>query len=95
LGSEVAGAVERMEASDRNVRCVADVVQPGGQFEEFAVLSKFAPDESRLLGDSYNVRPTARDGLRKQSLRMIFGVGRLEAHPEQPRRGAVADARLS
>ncbi|WUI60128.1 hypothetical protein OG774_20415 [Actinomycetospora sp. NBC_00405] len=55
--AEIARSVERMEAGDREVRRVPDVVHPSRRLEELTVLTEFARCEPRLPSNGNHMGP--------------------------------------
>ncbi len=61
--AQVPGAIEWMEARDGKARCVADVVQPCGGFQQIGVRAENGYQAAGPGGDALDVRPAAGDGL--------------------------------
>ncbi|GAA4906453.1 hypothetical protein GCM10023204_09040 [Actinomycetospora succinea] len=57
---EVTRPVERVEADDRKVRRVADVVHPGRRFEEPSIVTELGAQEPSLTSDGKYMGPTTR-----------------------------------
>ncbi|GAA4757704.1 hypothetical protein GCM10023199_41740 [Actinomycetospora chibensis] len=55
--AEIARSVERMEAGDREVGRVPDVVHPSRRLEELTVLTEFARYEPRLPSNGNHMGP--------------------------------------
>jgi len=64
--AQVPGAVEGAQARHGQARGVADVVQPGGGFQETGVRTENRGQAACLRGDALDVRPAAREGLLKE-----------------------------
>jgi hypothetical protein len=78
--AEVTSTVERMEARHGNLWAVADVVQPGGSFEEIGVVTKDGCQRVGLSGNALGVRPATRKWLFQQLTRNFSGPGRYVVH---------------
>ena len=59
--AQVPGAVEGVQARHGQARGVADVVQPGGGFQETGVRTENRGQAACLRGDALDVRPAARE----------------------------------
>jgi hypothetical protein len=71
--SQVPGAVECVQARHSKVRCVADVVQPRGGFQEIGVSAENRRQAACPGGDALDVRPAAGEGLLEERLGELFG----------------------
>jgi hypothetical protein len=60
--AQVPGAVELVQAGGGEAGGVADVVQPGGGFEQVGVRAEHRCQATCPFGDTLDVRPAARRG---------------------------------
>jgi hypothetical protein len=58
--AEVAGTVEWVKAHVGKFRRVANVMQPGGGFEQFGVVTEDRSERASLCGDTFDVSPATR-----------------------------------
>jgi hypothetical protein len=65
--AQVPGAVECVQACGGEVGRVADVVQPGGGFEQIGVIAKDRCQAACPGGDALDVCPAAGEGLLEES----------------------------
>ena len=61
--AQVPGAIELVQAGGGEARGVADVVQPGGGFEQFGVRPENRRQAACPGGDALDMRPAAGQGL--------------------------------
>ncbi len=71
--AQVAGAVECMQVCYGQAERVADVVQPGGGFQEIGVSAENSRQAACPRGNAFDVRPAAGEGLLEKCLAEMFG----------------------
>ena len=73
--AEVAGAVQAMQPGLGEIGKVADVVQPGGGFEQIGVGADGRREAARAGGDSLDVGPAAGKGIGEESAGQGLSLG--------------------
>jgi len=83
--AQVPGAIELMQVREGKAGRVADVVQPGGGFQQAGVRTENERQAARSGGDAPGVRPAAGQGLLQECLGQLFGPGSQRGHAVQAR----------
>jgi hypothetical protein len=78
--AQVPGAVELVQAGGGGARGVADVVQPGGGFEQAGVGAENWCQAACPVGDALGVRPAAGQGFAEECPGELFGPGSQRVH---------------
>jgi hypothetical protein len=71
--AQVPGAIELVQAREGKARGVADVVQPGGSFEQIGVSAEDGCQAAGPGGDALRVRPAAGKRLLQEYPGQLFG----------------------
>ena len=71
--AQVPGAIELVQAREREAGGVADVVQPRGGFQQIGVSAENRRQTAGPGSDALDVRPTLRERLPKERLGQLFG----------------------
>jgi hypothetical protein len=75
--AQVPGAVEGVEACGDQAGSVADVVQPGGGFQQISVAAEGWRKAACLCGDALDVCPAARQGVLEERPAGVSMLSRL------------------
>ena len=78
--AQVPGAVELVQAGGGEAGGVADVVQPGGGFEQAGVGAENWCQAACPVGDALGVRPAAGQGFAEECPGELFGPGSQRVH---------------
>ena len=82
---QVPGAIELMQTSSGEAGGVADVVQPGGGFQQVGVRAESGCQAACPGGDALDVRPAAGQGFVEECPGQLFSPGSQRVHAAQAR----------
>jgi hypothetical protein len=71
--AQIPGAIELVQAGGGEAAGVADVVQPGGGFQQIGVSAENRRQTACPGGDALDVRPAARERFPEERLGQMFG----------------------
>ena len=84
--AQVPGAIELVQAREGKAGRVADVVQPGGGFQQIGVRAENGCQAACPGGDALDVGPAAGEGFLEECLGKLFGPRSQRVHEAQARR---------